>query len=93
MTQQRAFDSPELFTVSFNLQSLFFIFIIGYLIYLYFISYPLPWFPHHKPPIHPLPHCFYEGTLPLPTNSHLIALAFPYAGASSLHRTKSLPFH
>ena len=28
-----------------------------------------------------------------PTNSHLIILAFPYAGASSLQRTKGLFSH
>ena len=32
--------------------------------------------------------------LPYPlTHSHLTALAFPYTGALSLHRTKGLPSH
>ena len=43
----------------------------------------------------PIPSpCFYEGastpTYPH-THSHLSALAFPYDGSSSLHRTKGLP--
>ena len=29
----------------------------------------------------------------LPPHSHLATLAFPYTGASSLHRTKGLSFH
>ena len=41
----------------------------------------------------PIPStCFYEGVLP-PTHSHLTALAFPYTGASNLHRTKGLSSH
>ena len=40
---------------------------------------------------HP-PACFYKGAHP-PTHSSLTALAFPYTGASSLHRTKGLSSH
>jgi hypothetical protein len=35
-------------------------------------------------------HCFYEGVPPPTTHSCLSVLAFPYTGASSLHRTKGL---
>jgi hypothetical protein len=38
---------------------------------------------------YPLSPCFSEGA-PLPTHSCLPTLAFPYTGASSLHRTKGL---
>ena len=45
---------------------------------------------------HPPNPCFYKGA-PLPTHpstqSRLSALAFPYAGSSSLHRTKGFPSH
>jgi hypothetical protein len=51
---------------------------------------PIPGF--HKPPI-PFPSpCFYESFHP-PTYSYLDALAFPYTGESSLHRTKGLSSH
>lgn len=81
----------------FVLGLFFFLFFIGYFIYLYVKCYPPSQFPLCKPsnPLtHPSSPCFYEGA-PLPTpsllpNSHLIALAFPYAGAS---RTKGLPPH
>ena len=36
--------------------------------------------------------CFYEGDPP-PTHSYLTALAFPYTGALSLHRTKGFSSH
>ena len=43
-----------------------------------------------EPPIpHPPPASMRVLPLP-PTYSHLIALTFPYTGASSLHRTKDL---
>ena len=45
--------------------------------------------PYHIPPqpaaMRVLPH--------IPTHSYLIALVFPYTGASSLHRTNGLPSH
>jgi hypothetical protein len=47
----------------------------------------------HNPSIPYSSPCFYEGALHPPTHSCLTALAFPYAGASSLHRTKGLPSH
>ena len=42
-------------------------------------------------PILPYP-CFCEG-VPPPIHSHFPILAFPYTGASSLHRTKGLSSH
>jgi hypothetical protein len=51
---------------------------------------PLPSFPSENPL--PPPHCFYEDAPP-PTHSRLIALAFPYTRAQSLHRTKDLSSH
>ena len=45
-----------------------------------------------KPPIAHLPFpCFYECAHT--PSSCFTPLAFPYSGASSLHRTKGLPFH
>jgi hypothetical protein len=40
----------------------------------------------------PIPSPLYEGAPPF-IHSHLPALAFPYTGASSLHRTKGLSSH
>jgi hypothetical protein len=62
---------------------------IGYFISLHFKCYPLSQFPLHKPPIPPLPPVSMR-VLP-PIHSCLTALAFPYARASSLHRTKDTP--
>jgi hypothetical protein len=48
---------------------------------------PFPGFPSESP--HPLsPHPAHQST-----HSHFLALAFPYTGASSLHRTKGLSSH
>jgi hypothetical protein len=47
-------------------------------------------FPSTNPLSHPPTPCFYKGAPP-PTHSHLTTLAFPYAGAWSLHRTKGPP--
>ena len=55
---------------------------------------PLPSFPSTNPPSHspsPLPFCLIEGAPP--PHSCLTALASPYTGASSLHRTKGLSSH
>jgi hypothetical protein len=41
----------------------YFLFFIGYFIYLHFKCYPLSQFPLQKPPSHPSP-CFYEGIPP-----------------------------
>jgi hypothetical protein len=57
--------------------------IIGYFLYLHFNCYPLSQFSLCKPPSHPSSSYFYEG-------AHSPALAFPYTGALSLHRTKGL---
>ena len=65
-----------------------------WLFYLFtFQSYPPSWFPLHKPPIPSHSLYFYEGASHTPkcTHFHLTDLAFPYPGASSLHRTKGLP--
>ena len=55
----------------------------------------LPSFPSTDPLSLPPSHCFYEGVPPPhhPTHFCLTALAFLYAGASRLHRTKGLPSH
>jgi len=68
---------------------------IGFLLFIYISNViPLPDFPSSNPLSYPpFPHAS-TRVLPYPlTPSHLIALAFPYAGASSLHRTKGLPSH
>jgi hypothetical protein len=51
------------------------------------VSPPEPLYPTPSPPasVKVLPSIFL-----LPTHSHLTALAFPYTGESSLHRTKAL---
>jgi hypothetical protein len=71
-------------------------FFIGYFIYLYFKCYHLSWFPLQNPLIPSPTACFHEG-VPPSTNprihSHLPTLEFPYTGASSLYRTKSLSSH
>jgi hypothetical protein len=58
-----------------------------------FKCYPLSRFLLWNPPI-PTPLPASMRVLPLlPTHSHLPDLAFPYTGASSLHRTNNLPSH
>jgi hypothetical protein len=67
----------------------YFIFIfIRYFLYLHFKFYPLSSFPFQKPP-YPIP----PPPVHEPTYSRLPVLAFPYTGASSLHRTKGLSSH
>jgi hypothetical protein len=67
------------------------ILLVIYLHIRYLFSFPIS--PLQIPyPITPLPY-FYEGAPPPTTHSHLSALAFSYAGLSSLHSTKSLPAH
>ena len=75
----------------------FFFLIIWFLLDFAFIyiSTVIP-FPVHLPqtpyPIHLTPASM--RVLPhAPTHSHLTVLAFPYTGASSLHRTKGIPSH
>ena len=68
----------------------------GFCIHLHFNCYPFPSLPSPNPLSHPSSPCFYEGTSPhthAPKHSHLTVLAFPYTGASSLHRTKGIPSH
>ena len=82
-----------IFSFPFFLLFLFFLFfLIGYFIYLHFKCCPLLSLPSTKPPI-PLPFPFASIRVLLhpPTHSCLTALESPYAGASSLHRTKGLP--
>ena len=60
-----------------------------------FFSYILnvttfPGFPYGDPPSLLHSSCFYEGVSPTTHLLLLLALAFPYTGASSLHRTKGL---
>jgi hypothetical protein len=65
----------------------------GYFLYLHFTCYLLSWFTHthQKPPILSLLPCFYEG-VPLPvTHSCLLALEFPYTGASTFTRPRASP--
>jgi hypothetical protein len=63
---------------------------------------PLNSFPSPNPLSIPLPLCFYDGASPPtpptppipptpPTHSRLPALAFPYARAWNIHRTKITP--
>lgn len=60
-----------------------------YLLLVIFKCYLPFWFP----PSHPFhPASIWELPHP-PIHSHLTALAFSYAGASSLHRAKCLPSH
>jgi hypothetical protein len=63
------------------------IIIIIYFLYLHFKCYPLSWFPLQKPPIPSLLLLFTNPPTPFPV------LAFPYTGASSILRTKSLFSH
>ena len=63
---------------------------VRYYIYIFFFIYfsnviPFPGFPSENP-VSPRP-------AHQPTDSHFLALAFPYTGASSLHRTKGLFLH
>jgi hypothetical protein len=66
-------------------------FFIGYFIYLHFKCCLPSWFPLHKP-LSPTAPLASKRVLPhWPTHSCLTALAFPYAGSLSLHRTKGRP--
>ena len=56
--------------------------------YLHFKCYPLSWFPLRKPP-YPIP----PPSVHQPDHSRFPVLAFPYTGASSLHRNKGLSSH
>jgi hypothetical protein len=68
----------------------FFLFLL-FILFIYITNaIPLPSFPSTNPLVLP---CLYEGAPHLPTFSCLSALAFPYPGSSSLHRTKGLPSH
>lgn len=49
--------------------------------------------PPQTPSPLPSPHASMRVLPHPPTHSHLRALAFPYAGSSSLHRTKGLFSH
>ena len=54
----------------------------------------LSWFPICNPPIpSPLPPASMSVLSHPLTHSYLTATAFPYTGASNLHRTKGLPSH
>jgi len=67
-------------------------FLIEYFIYLHFKCYPLPQCLLHKPVSYPLPSASMTSMTVLPTNPPTFTtLAFPYSGASSLHRTKCCP--
>ena len=69
-------------------------FLIGYFLYLHSNVIPSHGFPlPAKPLFHTLSPCFYKGVPHPPTNPCLPALAFPYTGALSLHRTKVLSSH
>jgi hypothetical protein len=73
---------------------LFFPIFIRYFLYLHFKCYPLSWFPLWKFPIpFPLPLLLWGWSLHQSTQSRFPILAFPYTGASSLHKTKSLSSH
>jgi hypothetical protein len=67
-----------------------FSFFLGYFIYLHFKCYPFSGFPSGNPYPIPLPPASIRVP---PIHSHLPVLAFPYTGASSLHRNKGLPSH
>jgi hypothetical protein len=67
------------FNTSFFLLDVFFNYILNVI--------PFPYFPSQNP--HPLPtHSAHQ-----PTHSHFLVLAFPYTGASSIHRTNGLSSH
>jgi hypothetical protein len=51
---------------------------------------PFPGFPSITHLSDPPSTCFYEGTPPPTIYSCLSAMAFPYTGALSLHRTKAV---
>ena len=62
------------------------------------ISHYLVTHPQLPPPIiphpRPSPTLSFKRVVPHPpTLSHPTTIAFPYAGASNLHRTKALPSH
>jgi hypothetical protein len=61
--------------------------LIGYFIFLHLKCHLLSWFLLCEPPTQIPSPCFYESPPPQLTNFHLPALAFPYTGAWSLHRT------
>jgi hypothetical protein len=65
----------------------------NWIFYLHFKCYPLSWFPLRNAPSQPHPPASMRVLTHPPTNSLLTALAFPYTGASRLHRTKDLPSH
>ena len=48
---------------------------------------PFPGVPSRTLLSYPPSHCFYEGAPPPTHHPHLTALAYPYTGKSSLHRT------
>ena len=81
------------FTRKVNLHNSFKNFIRYFLFFTYQRLSPFPGFLSENPhPISPPPASM-RLFLYLPTHSHFPILAFPYTGASSLHRTKGLSFH
>ena len=77
---QHSLKYHDIFLIKCN-----FLFFIRYFLYLHVKCYPLSGFAlqTHPPPLTPLP-------AHQPNQSHFLALAFPYTGASSLYRTKGL---
>jgi hypothetical protein len=77
----------------FILENFFFLFLIGYFLYLHFKCYPLSWFPslaETRYDILPPPASMRVVLYP-PTNSHLPTVDSPTLGhLSSLPRTKDL---
>lgn len=79
-------------TINSRLISFLFFNFIGYFVYLHFKCYPYSWFPLQTSQFHTLPPAS-RMVLNSPTPSCPTNLAFPYAGASSLHRTNELYSH
>jgi hypothetical protein len=78
--------------VSLHIKTTFiFKFFIGYFVYLHFICYPLPSFFSENPSSYVLSPASTRALPHSHAHSSPIALAFPYTGASSLHRTNGLP--
>jgi hypothetical protein len=78
--------------ISYLITGYYFSFFTGYFLY---ISNVIPFssLPSRNPLSHPPPPASIRVLSHPPTHPHLLTQAFPYTGASRLHRTKSLSSH
>jgi hypothetical protein len=77
----------------YNILFQFFSFLLDILFIYISNIIPFPGFHSATPLSHPPSLCFYGDIPHPPTHPCLTALAFPYTGTLSLHRTKGLSSH